>query len=156
MDASEEGAVDRTAQKTRPWELFLVALPFLLSFLIGASYLAETRNNRNTKIYYIAAEEVTWDYGPSGINGVSGKSFTDPSEEHAAVYMVKTDKLLGRKVKKIRFIEYTDESFSTRKDLSPQVTRVGPVPVASWQEFMQGNSLHVFCTVLLLEKKKSP
>lgn len=31
-----------------------------------------------TKVYYLAAEEILWDYGPSGINNIDGKPLTSP------------------------------------------------------------------------------
>jgi len=32
----------------------------------------------NVREYFIAAEEILWNYGPSGKNGVTGKNLTDP------------------------------------------------------------------------------
>ena len=31
-----------------------------------------------TKVYYLAAEEILWDYGPSGINNIDGTPLTSP------------------------------------------------------------------------------
>ena len=31
-----------------------------------------------TKVYYLAAEEIMWDYGPSGINNIDGTSLASP------------------------------------------------------------------------------
>jgi hypothetical protein len=122
------GTVDNEPVSDQPskmsiWQhaAFVAILLFLISLLIAVACVAGLRHTY-TKVYYVAAEEVTWDYGPSGINGVSGKPFTDPSEEQAAQYMVKTDKLLGRQLKKVRFIEYTDGSFTTKKDVAPKVS----------------------------------
>jgi hypothetical protein len=108
--------------KMKGWQhaMFAAVLVFLLALVIAVSCVAALRGTY-TKVYFIAAEEVTWDYGPSGTNGVTGKPFTDPSEATAALYMVKTDKLLGSKLKKVRFVEYTDGSFSTKKEVPAQV-----------------------------------
>ena len=37
-----------------------------------------TVSGNRTKMYYIAADEVMWDYGPSGVNNIDGKSLTSP------------------------------------------------------------------------------
>ena len=37
-----------------------------------------TVSGSRTKIYYLAADEVMWDYGPSGVNNMDGKPLTSP------------------------------------------------------------------------------
>ena len=31
-----------------------------------------------TRDFYVQAEEVEWDFGPGGINGITGESLTEP------------------------------------------------------------------------------
>ena len=55
-----------------------------------------------TRHYYIAAEDVTWDYAPSGHNLLTGEPLPQPWQ-------------LKRQWPKTRFIEYTDNTFTTAK-----------------------------------------
>jgi manganese oxidase len=89
------------------------------------SCVAGLRASKGVRLYYIAATEVDWDYAPSGINGLTSRSFLDSAEADAARYMVQSDKYLGRKVKKVQFVEYTDKSFSTAKAADPQWAHKG-------------------------------
>jgi len=64
-----------------------------------------------TRTYYIAADEVTWDYAPSGIDEVSGKPF-DVME---ALYTQRTAHRIGRVYHKAIYREYADGSFTHLK-----------------------------------------
>jgi hypothetical protein len=64
-------------------------------------------------LYYIAADEVVWDYAPSyPDNPIMGEPFG--SEE--SVYLKQGDDRIGRRYLKAVYREYTDGSFSTLKD----------------------------------------
>lgn len=67
-----------------------------------------------TRHYYIAAEDATWDYAPSGRNLLNGNSIPQP-------WSVKL------KWPKSRFIEYTDASFTTPKPQPEWLGILGPV-----------------------------
>lgn len=74
-----------------------------------------------TRVYYIAADEVIWDYAPSGINQITGKPFegvqwllTKPGPTY-----------IGSKSKKALFREYTDATFSTLKRRSADEAYLG-------------------------------
>ncbi len=64
-----------------------------------------------TRTYYIAADEVVWDYAPSGMNQAEGRPFDDVERK----WMETGPHVIGRKVKKAAYREYTDASFSTLK-----------------------------------------
>jgi manganese oxidase len=64
--------------------------------------------------YYIAAEEVTWDYAPSGRNLLNGLPIPQP-------WSVKLQ------WPKTRFIEYTDDTFTVRKSQPEWLGILGPV-----------------------------
>jgi len=64
-----------------------------------------------TRTYYIAADEVMWDYAPSGIDEVSGKPF-DVTEK---LYTQRTAHRIGRIYHKAIYREYTDGSFAHLK-----------------------------------------
>jgi len=64
-----------------------------------------------TRTYFVAADEVNWDYAPSGRDEAMGtafdelqKGYTEPGPHH-----------IGRVYKKAIYREYTDDSFSTPK-----------------------------------------
>ena len=84
------------------------ALGILFVFFAVSSCLATTRH------YYIAAEEGTWDYAPSGHNLLNGNVIPQPWE-------------LKRQWLKTRFIEYTDGTFTTRKPQPIWLGILGPV-----------------------------
>ena len=67
-----------------------------------------------TRHYYIAAEDVTWNYAPSGIDLLSATPIRQP---------------WGLKLQwpKTRFIEYTDDTFTTRKPQADWLGILGPV-----------------------------
>jgi manganese oxidase len=85
----------------------LAILPTLV-LLCTSSTLAATRR------YYIAAEDVTWDYAPSGRNLLNGSPIPQP-------WSVKLQ------WPKSRFVEYTDNTFTTRKPQPEWLGILGPV-----------------------------
>jgi FtsP/CotA-like multicopper oxidase with cupredoxin domain len=77
-------------------------------FLSVCSCLASTRH------YYIAAEDVTWNYAPSGHNLLSGTPIPQPWA-------------LKMQWEKSRFIEYTNDTFTIRKPQPDWLGILGPV-----------------------------
>src|ERR1039457_3477266 len=74
-----------------------------------------------TRTYYVAADEVQWDYAPSGRDEAMGmdfdsiaKGFTETSANH-----------IGRVYKKAVYHEYTDATFSTIKPRATQDQYLG-------------------------------
>lgn len=66
-----------------------------------------------TRTYYIAADEVEWDYAPSGLNQITGEDFDD----EANVFVQNGDDRIGKVYLKSQYREYTDGSFSTLKEV---------------------------------------
>ncbi|MBI1201901.1 MAG: multicopper oxidase domain-containing protein [Rhodopseudomonas sp.] len=64
-----------------------------------------------TRTYYIAAEEVTWDYAPAGRDLMMGMGFNDA----AKVFVARGPDRIGSKYKKAIYAEYTDGTFTKRK-----------------------------------------
>jgi hypothetical protein len=82
---------------------------FFLVLLVTASPLfAATRH------YFIAAENVSWDYAPSGLNLVEGRPIPLP-------WAAQT------KWPKTRYIEYSDATFTVRKPQPEWLGILGPV-----------------------------
>ena len=67
-----------------------------------------------TRHYYIAAEDISWNYAPSGHNLLNGNVIPQPWSL----------KLVWPKT---RFIEYTDDTFSVRKSQPEWLGILGPV-----------------------------
>ena len=81
--------------------------------LVGAAWLwlARPSSSGRTHTYYIAADEVVWDYAPSGSNRITGKPFEGFARE---LVESRADRL-GRVYKKAIYREYTDSTFATLK-----------------------------------------
>ncbi len=97
--------------------LFRIIFILLLFFLSGQSVTATTRT------YFIAAEEVLWDYAPSyPINPMHRNEFADSEK----VFVQGDGKgRIGHKYHKARFVEYTDATFTTIKPRSPEWEHLG-------------------------------
>ncbi len=68
-------------------------------------------NTGTVRTYYIAADEVEWDYAPSNIDQVSGKAF-DADER---VYTARGAHSIGKVYRKAVYREYTDATFTKLK-----------------------------------------
>ncbi len=83
-----------------------LSLFLFLLFLVPAC-LAATRR------YYIAAEDVTWNYAPSGMDLLNAVPIRQP--------------WLKLQWPKTRFVEYTDDTFTTKKPQPDWLGILGPV-----------------------------
>jgi len=73
--------------------------------------------------HYIAADEVVWDYAPSGSDQISGA----PWSEFQRAFMERGPQAVGRAYKKALFREYTDATFATLKPREPDSEYLGMV-----------------------------
>jgi FtsP/CotA-like multicopper oxidase with cupredoxin domain len=73
------------------------------------------------RTYYVAAEEVEWDYAPLGIDMTTGKPF----EGTAAAYTQSGPNRIGHVYRKAVYREYTDGTFATRKPRPAQDEYLG-------------------------------
>lgn len=64
-----------------------------------------------TRTYYVAADEVDWDYAPTGADRITGREF----EGFGVLMMTSAPDRIGRVYKKAIYREYTDSSFQTLK-----------------------------------------
>ena len=64
-----------------------------------------------TRTYFIAADEVEWDYAPMGVNKMMGMKF----EGYAATFIEKGPHRIGKVYRKAIYREYTDETFTKLK-----------------------------------------
>ncbi|XP_051485937.1 hephaestin isoform X1 [Apus apus] len=74
--------------------------------------------------YYIAAKEVQWDYGPSGIDQNSGKELHEAGSP-AEQFFKRSRYRIGGVYWKAKYVEYTDESFREEKQRSEEEKHLG-------------------------------
>ena len=80
--------------------LFVVAAAFVPAALAGTVHT-----------YYVAADEIDWNYTPLGIDGMMGMPFMD----YAKLYTERGPHRIGSTYRKAIYREYTDETFTTLK-----------------------------------------
>ncbi len=80
----------------------------------GGKLFGRTPDPGKTRRYYIAAESVLWDFAPAGRDEVCGLPI--PAEV-----------LRNRKSGKLRYVQYTDETFTARVIPNPALGILGPV-----------------------------
>jgi manganese oxidase len=71
--------------------------------------------------YYIAADEVDWNYMPSNVNGMMGMA----PEGYAKFYSTRGPHLIGKVYRKAIYREYTDATFKHLKPRSPDEQYLG-------------------------------
>ncbi|XP_074771625.1 hephaestin isoform X1 [Athene noctua] len=74
--------------------------------------------------YYIAAKEVQWDYGPSGLDQRSGHRLSEAGST-AEQFFKRSPYRIGGVYWKARYVEYTDESFREEKQQSEEEKHLG-------------------------------
>ncbi|XP_078513094.1 ferroxidase HEPHL1 isoform X2 [Lissotriton helveticus] len=74
--------------------------------------------------YFIAAENVLWNYGPEGIDRFTGEALNTTSR-YSGIFFDKTGKKLGGSYLKAHYVEYTDETFTKRKERSEAERHLG-------------------------------
>jgi hephaestin len=108
----------------------LVVVASLIQFaaMSAAPPLAQDSPTAGGRVrtYYIAAEEIEWDYAPLGIDVMTGEPFAGT----AVAYTQPGPKRIGRLYRKAVYREYTDGTFATRKPRPPQddyLGLIGPI-----------------------------
>ncbi|HET7422297.1 MAG TPA: multicopper oxidase domain-containing protein [Gemmatimonadales bacterium] len=79
------------------------------------------RDTGRTHTYYIAADEVLWDYAPSGKDLVTGQAFDAVSRQYAEP----GPGSIGHVARKSLYREYTDSSFTTLKPRPAELQYLG-------------------------------
>jgi len=90
------------------------ALPLIATLVSALPLHAAKTHPGKTRHYFIAAEEVTWDFAPTGRDLVHGRNIPAPWNAQ-------------RIYKKTRYIEYTDATFTVRKPQPDWLGILGPV-----------------------------
>jgi manganese oxidase len=100
------------------------ALGLALVAAIGALGLRSgeaSADSVQTRHYYVAADEVEWDYAPSGSNGITG----EPFGEEESVFVASGRDRIGDVYRKALYREYTDATFTTLKTPGPEWQHLG-------------------------------
>ena len=82
---------------------------------------SEASTASSTHTYYIAADEVIWDYASSGVNQITG----EPFGEAESFWVESGPYRIGKVYKKALYREYTDETFTTLKPRPPEWEHLG-------------------------------
>ena len=119
----------RTGRRRQP--LLLVLAMLLAGCSSGSAGTADGNGAAATsggkvRLHYIAADEVAWDYAPTGRNLITGAAFADREN----VYLANGPDRIGRINRKSVFREYTDATFTRllpRSDAWQHLGLLGPV-----------------------------
>ncbi|XP_070094394.1 ceruloplasmin isoform X4 [Equus przewalskii] len=88
---------------------------------------------KHVRHYYIAAEEIIWDYAPSGIDTFTKENLTAPGSD-SEVFFEQGATRIGGSYKKLVYREYTDASFRNRKERGPEEEHLGILGPVIWAE----------------------
>jgi len=106
--------------------IVLFALVLLAVCGIGAPLLAQSKKSSavpkgKTRTHYIAADELDWDYAPSGIDQMMNMPFMSIAKS----YMEHGPHRIGHVYKKAIYREYTDATFTQLKPRPPEWEHAG-------------------------------
>src|SRR6185503_13303259 len=90
------------------------SLPALCVLFAAAFVFTTDAAAQTTRHYYVAAEKVTWDFAPTGENQIHGGPIPRPWRNHT-------------RYQKVRYIEYTDDTFTTKKPQPEWLGVLGPI-----------------------------
>jgi hephaestin len=115
----------RSSFQQRAISLFVVSA-CCFGLAMGQKGKQSTTGGAQTRLYYVAADEVEWDYAPGGVEPMTGKPF----EGMAKAYTERGPHRIGRVYQKALYREYTDGTFSVLKDRpagSEYLGSLGPI-----------------------------
>jgi hypothetical protein len=101
-----------------------LCLTLVLSPFLGVAMASEGAQNAapgKVHVYYVAADEVEWDYAPSGMNKMMGMKF----EGYPNVFFEQGPHRIGKVYRKAVYREYTDESFTKLKPRAAEWKHAG-------------------------------
>lgn len=93
----------------------------LAAMLVLLATIALGQTSGKTHTYYIAADEVDWDYAPGGVNKMMGMKF----DGYSKVFTERGPHRIGTVYRKAIYREYTDDSFAHLKPRAPEWEHAG-------------------------------
>ena len=103
---------------TRTLRLLLAGPLFVTA--VAAQHTATSVVRPRTRQYYIAADEVSWDYNPGAQDAIAGHPYAD-----SAFFGTGSPRAVSTVYKKVLYREYTDSTFQTLKPRSPEWQHLG-------------------------------
>ncbi len=102
-----------------------LGLTIVLSFagLAADTPQAASASAPKVRTYYVAADEVEWDYAPLGVNKMMGTKF----DGYAKTFAERGPHRIGTVYRKAVYREYTDETFTKLKARAPEWEHLGMV-----------------------------
>ena len=99
---------------SRPARTHLGAIAAVLALVLAATACSSGGSAKSAGVgderdYFIAADDVAWNYAPSGKNGITGEPFGDQEN----TYVAAGPDRIGATYKKSLYRAYTDESYKT-------------------------------------------
>ena len=116
--------------------LAVLAVVCLVSGLCAFPQLANAEGK--TRTYYVAVDEIEWDYMPMGMDQMMGMPF----DRMSMMWAEKGKNRIGRVYRKAVYHEYTDSSFATMKKRAPEWEHLGLLGPAMHAEV--GDTIQVF------------
>jgi FtsP/CotA-like multicopper oxidase with cupredoxin domain len=95
--------------------ILIVVILLAIPVCFGQTQTAKVR------AYYIAADEVDWDYAPGGVNKMMGMKF----EGYSTVFTERGPHRIGTVYRKALYREYTDDTFTRLKPRPPEWEHTG-------------------------------
>ena len=92
-----------------------------LALLFGVSLASQDKSSQTVHTYYIAADEVEWNYTPQGRDGTMGMPFMG----YAALFSERGPHRIGSTYRKVVYREYTDATFTQLKPRAPEWQHLG-------------------------------
>ncbi|XP_066475399.1 ferroxidase HEPHL1 [Tiliqua scincoides] len=89
----------------------------------GQSITAHSLSGQERR-YFIAAERILWDYGPSGIDKFTGQPLNATGSESAPFFTQGDDRIGGR-YWKMHYVEYTNGGFARKKEQPESAVHLG-------------------------------
>jgi hephaestin len=96
-------------------------LTIVLGFVTAMNAAQPAKESPKIRTYFIAADEVEWDYAPSGMNKMMGMKF----EGYPLTFVEQGPHRIGKVYRKAVYREYTDESFTQLKPRAPEWEHAG-------------------------------
>jgi FtsP/CotA-like multicopper oxidase with cupredoxin domain len=112
----------RLSRRTKTIVIISVSFVILLA-LISAILIPMGGASSETRVYYIQADEVDWDYGPMRFNAIKDAQYDDVS----SLFMVKVPRQrVGSRYKKARYVRYTNDKYDERFEEADGMGILGP------------------------------
>jgi manganese oxidase len=97
----------------------VLAVVCLAVALFATTSFAEAEGK--TRTYYVAVDEIEWNYTPTGVDGMTGKPF----DHMSMMYVEQGKNRIGKTYRKAVYREYTDATFTTLKKRTAEWEHLG-------------------------------